>query len=267
MSLAPRSPGLLRSQGRNAVLGAAGLLAVVVVAEVLPRSGAVDARFIPPFSDIATVLIGQLGEGAFWVALGQTLTGWIVGLAIAMAGGIAVGGFLGTVPFARNYTASTIEFLRPIPSVALIPLVVLLFGSRPPAALVLVVYAAFFQILIQVIYGLADVDPVVRDTGRAYRFSRFTMGTKVLWPTALPYIVTGFRLAAWVALIIEITAELVIGVPGLGRTIGIAQASGAVPETYALVIVVGLIGVAVNQCTSQLQRRILSWHPSTRKDL
>jgi NitT/TauT family transport system substrate-binding protein len=75
------------------------------------------------------------------------------------------------VPVLRALTASTIEFLRPIPSVALIPLVVLLYGSRPASALVLVVYASFWQVLVQVLHGVADVDPVARDTARSYRFS------------------------------------------------------------------------------------------------
>jgi hypothetical protein len=117
------------------------------------------------------------------------------------------------VPLLRAVTASTVEFLRPIPSVALIPLVVLIYGSRPQSALVLVVYAAFWQVL----YGVADVDPVVRDTARSYRFSRWAVIRTVLWPTAVPYVVTGFRLAAAVALILEITTELVIGVPGPGN--------------------------------------------------
>nr|WP_269809825.1 ABC transporter permease subunit [Kineosporia rhizophila] len=181
---------------------------------------------------------------------------------IGVSGGIVIG----SVPVLREFTASTIEFLRPIPSVALIPLVVLIFGSRPQSALTLVVYAATWQILMQVLYGVADVDPVARDTARSYRFSRWSIARNVVWPTALPYVVTGFRLAAAVALILEITAELVIGVPGLGKTIGVAQSSGAVSQTYALVIAVGLIGVLVNLAARTAERRVLRWHPSIRRE-
>ncbi len=201
------------------------------------------------------------------MAAGQTLGGWALGLALAVVAGVVVGVVIGGVGFLRAVTASTIEFLRPIPSVALIPLVVLVHGSRPESALVLVVYAAFWQVLVQVLYGVADVDPVVRDTARSYRFSRWTVVRAVVWPTALPYVVTGFRLAASVALILEVTAELIIGVPGLGRSIGVAQSSGAVTQTYALVIVVGLLGVAVNTSARFVERRALRWHTSVRRDL
>jgi ABC-type nitrate/sulfonate/bicarbonate transport system permease component len=261
------SVGLRRPAAREALLGVAGLATVVVLWEVLPRLGVVDRRFLPPASEVARALGRELGEPDFWTALGQTVEGWAVGLAIAVVAGIVVGVAIGSVPFLRAATASTIEFLRPIPSVALIPLVVLIYGSKPASALVLVVYAAFWQMLVQVMYGVADVDPVVRDTARSYRFSRWTVVRTVIWPTALPYVATGFRLAAAVALILEITAELIIGVPGLGKSIGVAQSSGAVPLTYALVVVVGVVGIAINLLARTAERRLLRWHSSVRKDL
>ena len=89
----------------------------------------------------------------------------------------------------------------------------------------------------------------------------------MVWPTALPYVVTGFRLAAAVALILEITAELIIGVPGLGQVIGVAQSSGAVAETYALVVAVGLVGLVVNLFARAVEKRVLRWHPSVRRDI
>ncbi|WNV86154.1 ABC transporter permease subunit [Umezawaea sp. Da 62-37] len=257
----------LRGRLAHPALGVFGLALLVTVVEALPRLGLVDSRFLPPATDMIRELGDQLLLPEFWVAAGQTVSGWAVGLAIAMAAGIVVGVVIGGVPFLRAVTASTIEFLRPIPSVALIPLVVLIHGSRPESALVLVVYAAFWQVLVQVLYGVADVDPVVRDTARSYRFSRWTTVRTVVWPTAMPYVVTGFRLAASVALILEITAELIIGVPGLGRSIGVAQSSGAVTQTYALVVVVGLLGVAVNASARFVERRALRWHTSVRRDL
>jgi len=88
----------------------------------------------------------------------------------------------------------------------------------------------------------------------------------LILPTALPYLMTGVRLSAAVALILAITAELVIGSPGLGHEIEVARTSGAVPVVYALIIVVGLFGVAVNVGFRALERRMLAWHPSVRRE-
>src|SRR4029453_11372080 len=210
-------------------------------------------------------LAAERGEPAFWRALGDTIQGWAVGLALAVGAGVGLGLLLGSVPALRAATSSTIEFLRPIPSVALIPLAVLLFGTDLRSKLLLVVYASFWQVLVQVLHGVQDVDPGGRDTAHSYGLGRWGRVRHVVWPTALPYAMTGFRLAAAVALILAITAELIIGSPGLGREIAVAQTSGAVPAMYALVVVAGLLGGGVHLAARALERRVLVWHPSTRR--
>lgn len=260
-------PGGRRRGLPNSVLGAAGLAGLVVLLELVPRTGLADSRFLPPFSQMAAALGEQLGSIGFWEALGATLRGWAIGLTIAMAAGVFLGILIGSAPALRAATSSTIEFLRPIPSVALIPLAVLLFGTDLRSTLMLVIYASFWQVLVQVLYGVADVDPVARDTARSYRFSPWRQVRTVTWPTALPYVMTGFRLAAAVALILEITGELIIGSPGLGNAIAVAQSSGAVAAMYALVIVTGLIGIAVNLIARFAERRVLRWHPSIRGEV
>ncbi|WP_433479281.1 ABC transporter permease [Spirillospora sp. CA-142024] len=249
------------------VLGLAGLGCVMAVAEAVPRAGLVNERFLPPFSEMVSALAEQAGTSAFWLSLLETLRGWVIGLGIAMLAGVVLGLLIGGVPIVRAAMSSTIEFLRPIPSVALIPLAVLLYGTEMRSTLLLVVYASFWQVLMQVLDGVRDVDPVARETARSYRFRPLSRVRTVVWPTALPYVVTGFRLGAAVALILEITGELVIGSPGLGRQIAVAQSSGAVASMYALVIVVGLIGVVVNLLARATERRALRWHPSIRREV
>jgi ABC-type nitrate/sulfonate/bicarbonate transport system permease component len=250
-----------------ALLGVAGLAVFAAVLEVLPRAGLVPARYFPPVSRIAAALVEEARQPTFWTALGDTLRTWLIGLGIAVGAGIAVGVLIGSVPLLRAATASTIEFLRPIPSVALIPLAVLLYGSDIRSTLILVVYASFWQVLIQVLHGVADIDPVARDTARSYRLGLPRRLRHLVWPTALPYVVTGVRLAAAVALVLTITGELVIGTPGLGREIAVARTSDAVPLMYALVVVTGLIGVAANIVTRAAERRVLAWHPAIRSEL
>jgi ABC-type nitrate/sulfonate/bicarbonate transport system permease component len=251
----------------GAVLGLLGFATFIVMLELLPRLGVVQPEYLPPFSEIARALGDLVGEQSFWAAVGDTVTGWFIGLVIAVTAGVVVGFAIGTTPIFRELTASTIELLRPIPSVALIPLAVLVFGNTLRSALVLVVYASFWQVLVQVLYGVADVDPVARDTARTFGLGRWARVRHVTWPTALPYVFTGIRLAAAVALILEITAELIIGVPGLGQEIGTAQASGAVAQMYALVLVTGVLGVVVNVGFRVLERRVLAWHASVRSEV
>ena len=251
----------------TAVLGLAGFATFLLLLELVPRVGLVSPEYLPPLSEILGALADEVRTAEFWQAVGDTLRGWSLGLLIAVVLGVVVGIFLGIVPALREFTASTIEFLRPIPSVALIPLAVLVFGTDLGSTLLLVVYASFWQVLVQVMYGVHDVDPVAQETARSFGMGWWSRVRHLVWPTALPYVLTGVRLAAAVALILAITAELVIGSPGLGNRIGSAQSGGAVATMYALVLVTGVLGLAVNLLARLLERRVLHWHPSVRGEV
>ncbi|BEL07975.1 ABC transporter permease [Actinoplanes sichuanensis] len=253
--------------GNPALLGVAGLAGLLLVIELAPRIGLVDERFLPPASTILGALVDEASDAAFWTALSDTMVAWAIGLAIAVVAGVLAGLVIGSVPVLRALTASTVEFLRPIPSVALIPLAVLMYGTDLGSTLLLVCYASFWQVLVQVLYGVADVDPVAFETAKSFRFSAWARIRYVLWPTALPYVFTGIRLAASVALVLAITAELVIGSPGLGKEIAVAQSSDAVPTMYALVVVTGILGVLINLLARTGERRLLAWHQSVRGEV
>ncbi|WP_430298090.1 ABC transporter permease [Sinomonas sp. B1-1] len=249
------------------VLGVVGILAFLALWELAPASGIIQAKYLPPASEVLAALANDFGLALFWKAVADTMSAWAVGLAIAVVLATVLGLVIGMFPFLRRATNSTIEFLRPIPSVALIPLAVLLFGIKIESTLMLVVYASFWQVLIQVLYGVADVDTVAMNTAKSYGFSWWQRVRDVVFPTVLPYLMTGVRLAASVALILAITAELVIGSPGLGREIALAQSGGAISGMYALILATGLLGVLVNLAARWVERRVLAWHPSIRGEV
>jgi ABC-type nitrate/sulfonate/bicarbonate transport system permease component len=251
----------------RAAVGSSGALALLAVWELVSRTGLVDARYLPPPSAVLLQLFTSLGAAGFWIDVGRTMTNWAVGLTMAIAAGCTLGLLIGSSSFLRRFTHSTIEFLRPIPSVALIPLAVLLFGTRMGSALMLIVYASFWQVLLQVLYGVADVDAIADEAARSYGLGRAARMRHVVWPTVLPYLMTGIRLAASVALILAITAELVIGTPGLGKQIALAESGGAATEMYALIVAAGLIGVIINFGMRALERHLLAWHTSVRMDM
>ncbi|CAN5523457.1 ABC transporter permease [soil metagenome] len=244
--------------------GAIGVLALAALWELAPRLDLVNRDFFPPLSAVLAQLATLGATAEFWGYVLSTARTWVLGLAIATASGVAAGLVIGLTPGARTYTHSTIEFLRPIPSVALIPGVILLFGSRYQSGVVLITYAAFWQVLLQMLYGLQDIDSVARDTARSFRFSVWGFVRHVAWPTLLPFLFTGVRLAAAMALVLAVTAEMVIGSQGLGRGIVVAQTSNAIAEAYAYVLVAGLMGVAINVAARAAEKRLLRWHPSVR---
>lgn len=249
------------------LLGLAGILGFLATWELIPRLGLIDAKYLPPASEVVMALVRDLGLTAFWVSVGETMKAWFLGLVLAIVLAVVLGFVIGSSTFLRRATNSTVEFLRPIPSVALIPLAVLLFGVKLESSLMLITYAAFWQVLIQVLYGVADVDMVANNTAKTYGLGPLARIRYVVFPTALPYLMTGVRLAATVALVLAITAELVIGSPGLGREIALAQSGGAISGMYALVLATGLIGVVINALMRLIEKKTLSWHSSVRSEV
>jgi ABC-type nitrate/sulfonate/bicarbonate transport system permease component len=242
------------------------VLAVFVLFEVLPRIGLIPSDSFPPISTTLSTLIDQLAAGEFWAAVVNTLQGWALGLGIASALAVPLGIALGSSQLLYRACRVLIEFLRPVPSVALVPLAILIYGTGLKSTVFLAAFASFWQLIVQVIYGVQDVDPVATDTARSFGFSRGQRLLRVTLPSAVPYIATGLRIASAVSLILTVTAELVIGSAGLGRSINVARSGGDVELMYALIVATGLLGWVLNSVFLAVERRVLHWHPSQRPE-
>jgi ABC-type nitrate/sulfonate/bicarbonate transport system permease component len=239
--------------------------AALVLWELLSRTGVISQRHFPAMTDTFSRLFSALGTMAFWEAVWNTMQGWALGLGIATVLAIPLGILIGSSRLLYRAVRVIIEFLRPIPSVALIPLAVLIYGTGLESKVFLAAFASFWPLLIQTLYGVQDVDPVATDTARAYGLGGFERLWRIKLPSAVPYIATGIRISSAVALILSVTAELVIGSAGLGRSINVAQSGGAVDLMYALIIATGMIGWLLNVATTRAERRVLHWHPSQRE--
>lgn len=250
-----------------AVLGVAGILGFLLTWQLFSSFGPVNPRHLPPPTVVIPVFVQNLGLAAFWATIGQTMWAWLLGLTFSTLGGLAVGLVIGSSRFLREATHSTIEFLRPIPSVGLIPLAALLFGPRIGSELLVVIYGCFWIVLIQVLYGVADVDKVANDTVRTMRMNWLDRARFLVFPTLLPYLITGVRLAATVALILAISSELIIGTPGLGKAVAQAQLNDNPPAMFALILTAGMLGIVVNMVFRFIERKVLFWHASVRSEV
>lgn len=243
------------------VRGACGVAIVVVASEALGRAGIVHEDFLPPASVILARAAALAADGAFLADVGATLTAWALGLLIATAVAVPLGVALGTVPPVARAVTTVVEFLRPIPSVALIPLVAMLLGSGLEMRLTVIVYASVWPVLFNTIYGLREVDPVAKDTLRAFGFGRLAVLWRVAIPATAPFIATGVRMAAAVALILAVTAEMFGGF-GEGIGIFIARASnypGGTGDTLAATVWAGALGLAINTLLGRAERRFFHW--------
>jgi NitT/TauT family transport system permease protein len=176
---------------------------------------------------------------------------------------VPIGLALGSVPGVRSATRAIVEFLRPIPSVALIPLVALVLGPGQRMNITLIVYAAIWPVLFNTIYGLDDVDPVAKDTLRAFGFGRLDVIRRVSLPAAAPFIATGIRLASSIAIILNIATGIVTGRidgNGIGAFISDANTADNINQVLGAALWAGIIGLALNALLLWAERRALPWH-------
>jgi NitT/TauT family transport system permease protein len=259
-----RAPGTGR---RLTVLhGAVGLVALFLVAELVSRAGLVNELYLPPASLVLLRVAELFVDPGFLGAIAATLQAWAIGLLVCVVVSVAIGVVLGSSRAAYSASRAVIEFLRPIPSVALIPLAILVLGNDTDMKVALIVFSASWPVLFNTVYGMHDVDPVAKLTAKSFGRGRISTLFSVSLPSAAPFIFTGIRIAASVALIVAVSAELLAGASeGLGRWMLDAGSTGNRADlVYAATIVAGLLGLVINGVLVLIERRFLSWQPALR---
>jgi ABC-type nitrate/sulfonate/bicarbonate transport system permease component len=236
----------------------------LAVWEVISRTGVVSEKDLPSMSTSFRALWSLVQTGHFWAAFGDTVRGWALGLAVATALAVPIGTWFGSSELAASAFRVPVEFLRPIPSAALIPLLFLTLGTKLRSEVFLASFGAFWPLLVQTMYGVRDVDPVALDTARSFGVGRFERLYRIKLPSAVPYIATGLRISSTVALILAFTAELFMGLPGLGQEVNYVYNYGLEAQLYAYALATGFLGVAIHLVSTAVERRALRWHPSQR---
>jgi ABC-type nitrate/sulfonate/bicarbonate transport system permease component len=243
-----------------------GIFIALAIWQFVTVAKIVNPVAIPSMTSSFSTLGRNLSGSVLWVAVGDTLKGMLIGLAIGVVAGVLVGTAIGLSDTVYKSCFLVVEFGRVMPVVALVPLAVLFFGSTLKMALLIVTYAVFFPMVIQTVYGVRAVEPVVRDTAKMFNFRRREKFFSVILPSAAPYLATGLRIATSVALLVDVLAELAGGGGGLGTGILEGESSGVVSYTYALIIVTGIIGLTFYLLVSTLERRVLRWHVMYRRE-
>lgn len=254
-----------RSRTYRALIPTVTIIGILALWQ-LASATVIPARFAPSPTQIAGELVQLVAAPSLWSSIGATLSAWIQALAIAVVLGTAVGLILGSSRYLSAFFRPAIEFLKPIPSIAMIPLVIMTMGSGKSSEVFLATYAALFQMLMSAISAVRDVDPVARETAAAYSMPLTARIRYLIIPSMAPQLLTGIRIASNTALILCITSELLVGMSGLGNQLGQARSVGNLPVMYAYIFVIGLVGFGLNTLLMALQRRLLQWHESYRNE-
>jgi NitT/TauT family transport system permease protein len=252
----------------SARVNVAGWSFVVVAAvalELVVRTFDLEDTIAAPSSTLRAFGHG-LASGALLGEIATTLDACLQGLAIAIVLGVVGGVIIGSSRTLLDASSVVIEFLRPIPAVALLPLAIFLFGFDMSMRRFVIAFAALWPILVNTIYGVRGVDPFLHDVARTCGVGRIGRLTRVTVPAALPSIATGIRVSASIALLVCVTAEFVVGGEGgLGAYMHDQWSGLHIPEMYSAVVAVALLGFAISAGLRAAERRTLFWSGEKRR--
>ncbi len=226
--------------------GLGGILLFLLLWETAVRSGLLVYEYLPAPSAIAgsfSVLVTDrdvVGETIHTV--GATLLGWSIAVAI----GISLGALLGFSKIARDYGLATVELLRPIPAVALVPVAMLLFGFSIKTELLVIVVPTVWPVLVSTMRGIMAVPARLEDVARSLGLSRLDTVVKVFIPAAAAAVLVGCRLSMTTALVLAIVSEMIGNPQGIGYAV-VREAQALQPELmFAYVLITGFLGVLLN---------------------
>ena len=235
------------------------LLALLVLWWASSHGDWISRVFLPTPEATLDSLREGLVTGDLLAYSGATVSRMLQGWLLASSIGVGLGAVIGISATARIYLQPTLEFMRPLPASALLPLAISLFGLSPNMVLSVVAFGAMWPVLLATVHGFAAVEPRLQEVAQCLQLSRRNFVWKVGLPNALPDILAGMRLSLTVSLIVAVVGEMIASQEGLGQAILLAARSFRASELFAGIVLLGLIGFASNALLAKLERRFLKW--------
>lgn len=244
------------SQRADRVAGVVVLAALVALWAGVSAAGWVSPVFLPSPGATWTALSTGMQEGTLLSATLATIERMLIGWLLASLIGIVVGTAIGVSPALRAWVQPLLEFIRPLPASAVMPLAIALLGLSPGMVLSVIAFGSVWPVMLATIHGLSSVDPRLKEVSRVLGLSRSAFIIKIGWPHTLPDVLTGMRLSLTIALVLSIVGEMLASQEGLGSAILGAARSFRSPEMFAGVVLLGLIGGFSNALLTLAERSL-----------
>jgi sulfonate transport system permease protein len=261
-----RAPRVNHTKARGLDLGGIAQWALPVLLLVLWQlasvAGLISIRMLPAPSDVAAaawqlVLSGELARN-IWVSFCRAIVGFAIGGGIGFGFGLANG----LSQISERLTDTTLQMVRNVPHLALIPLVILWFGIDEAAKLFLVALGVFFPIYLNTLHGIRTVDPQLIEMGQVYGMTRKELFFRVIFPSALPSIFVGLRFALGIMWLTLIVAETIAASSGIGYMAMQAREFMQVDVVIVSILIYALLGKIADSASRVLERLTLGWHPA-----
>lgn len=241
---------------RQAWPGALFLLALLLIWELAARAIA-----SPNFPGVLTVLATLKATGPELLReMGVTLWRAAAGLLLALVTMLPLGVFIGRVRAVGDFIEPLFDMLRPLPPLAIVPVAMLFAGVGSAAKVMVVFYSVSFPIVLSTIDAVRSAHPMLSNVARSLRMSRREIMLEIDLPAALPQVIVGIRIAVALALLISVSAEMLLSTDGIGNFIMRSQEQFRVAQGLSALMVIAATALIVNSLVARIERRALRWH-------
>lgn len=250
---------------------------VLVVAAIAWETGARSAGvfWFPPLTTIlehAHQLWFSGPASSLWVTPGfvtdvlSSLQRVVLGLVLALIIGVSAGTLIGLLPRAGDYLDPTLQFMRSVPPVALVPIFMLLFGIGSGMRITLIAFTSVWPILLNTVAGVRAVEPLFHATARVFHIGLRRRLLEIVLPASAPLILAGLRVSTALGLIVMVLSEMVAATSGIGYRLMFEQQSFALTNMWACIVLLGVIGYLLNAIVTVIEKRVLRWLPGEREE-
>lgn len=243
-----------------------GVTAAIVAAVwiLTERSGNV---FLPPLRQILEVFARDWFGPAFLEHGVPSIRRLLTGFGIAAVVGVSLGLVLGLSPTIRDLTRPVLTFFRSIPASVQLPLAMILFGITDAMQIAIIAIVCTFPILLNTEDGVAGIDSIIKDTARTYSIRGASYVWWILLPAIAPRVFVGLRISLSLAVLMVVISEMIASFKGIGYYVNLAQMTFLMPEMWAGIVVLGLLGYSLNAVLMVIERRLLRWYLEPKQNL
>ncbi|MDB5056495.1 MAG: SsuC [Bacilli bacterium] len=249
----------------NAVLPWGLPIFIVIMWQILGHNGLISTRVLPTPIQVLEAAWGLLKQGLLFKYIGVSTSRGLLGFFIGGSIGFILGLLNGLFPFSEKLTDTSVQMVRTIPHLALIPLVILWFGIGEEAKLFLVALGVTFPIYLNTFHGIRSIDPGLIEMGRVYGLRGTALFWKVIIPGALPSILVGVRFGLGIMWLSLIVAETISADSGIGYMAMNAREFMQMDVVVVSILLYALLGKLSDYAAKFLEKRWLQWHPNFKK--
>jgi sulfonate transport system permease protein len=242
-----------------AIASMAVCVALVLLWQIIADMKILSPAFFPGPDRTWKAFTRAAASGDLAPRVYATVWRMLIGWALASVLGVLLGSLIGSSPRLRRLLGPMLEFLRPLPASATIPIFIVLLGLTNAMVLTVVAFGALWPMLLGTVHGFEAVEPRLYEVARVLHLSKASVIWKIALPSALPDILSGLRLSLTVALILTVVCEMLVGVDGLGSWTLISARAFRSPDLYAGVFLLGIIGYLGASILTMVSNRLLVW--------